>query len=173
MRTRTVLILIATLFVQEAGARAQKPTTLPPADYIEIQQLYARYNMALDSTDAKLLETVWTADGEFFAGNARRKGREMRSAAEAKSERPLVRHMATSITITPSPEGARGTSYLMLVNLQATPPALVGGGFYEDVIVKTPEGWRFKTRRFYSQITPTAPAASAAPGAQPPQSPSR
>jgi hypothetical protein len=146
-------------------SRAQKASKLSPMDYEEIRQLYARYNMAFDSNDAKLLETVFTPDGTFTmgAGNSRQ-ARTMIAPNAVKTARPQVRHMATSITITPSPEGARGTSYLMLVNGQSTPPSVMGTGYYEDELVKTPDGWRFKSRIYYSQ---------SAPAAAPPQTSSR
>src|SRR5262245_12360237 len=128
MRTRIAVLIVGLLVVSAAPARAQKPGTLTTQDYIDIQQLYARYNMAHDSSDAKLLEAVFTPDGEFVSGGNRRSGRGMIAATAVKKDRPQVRHMATSITITPSPEGARGTSYVMLVNGQATPPAITGTG---------------------------------------------
>lgn len=165
MRTRISLLLVGLLVVPAVAAWAQKAGKLSQMDYIEIQQLYAHYNMAVDGNDAKLLETVFTPDGEFISGTAHRKGRELVAATATKRERPQVTHMATSITITPTPEGAHGTSYLMLVNLQTTPPVIRGGGYYEDVIVKTPDGWRFKSRTYYSQAMPPAPA--------PPQNSSR
>jgi hypothetical protein len=165
MRT-TLLVLIATL----AGAGAvwaEQGAPLTVADSLELQQLYARYNMAVDSANAKMLETVFVPDGEFVSGGRTIKGRGLVPATATVKERPQVRHMASSITFTASPEGARGTSYLMLVNLQAMPPAIMGGGYYEDVIVKTPDGWRFKTRNYYSQATPpAAPAQGAAPAPQ-------
>ena len=159
MRRRIAFLLVAPFVVSAGAIRAQTPTTLTTQDYIDIQQLYARYNMAHDSSDAKLLEAVFTPDGEFVSGGNRRSGRGMIAATAVKKERPQVRHMATSITIAPSPEGARGTSYVMLVNGQATPPAISGTGFYEDVIVKTSEGWRFKTRNYFPQSAPAAAQA--------------
>ena len=128
------------------------------ADYMEIQQLYARYNYAFDSSDNKLLATVFTPAGEFVIGETRRKALEI-VKGPAKPQ-PQVFHVATSIMFNASPEGARGKSYVILVNLLATPPAVTGGGSYEDVLVKTSQGWRFKQRAFFSATTPAAPAAS-------------
>ena len=44
-----------------------------------------------------------------------------------------------------TPERATRSAYVILVDLAQT-PAITGGGVYEDVIVRTPEGWRFKKR---------------------------
>lgn len=50
--------------------------------------------------------------------------------------------------ITPTATGAAGSAYLVLANLESTPPSVMGGGVYDDVIVKTSEGWRFKKRTY-------------------------
>jgi hypothetical protein len=56
-----------------------------------------------------------------------------------------VSHLILNLVITPSPEGAKGNSYL--VELGGRDPNRIQRlGNYEDVYVKTAEGWRFKTR---------------------------
>lgn len=57
-------------------------------------------------------------------------------------------------------------AYLMLIDLKKA--TVIGSGIYEDVIVKTPEGWRFKSRVFHNQFAPPAEAAAtpAAPAAK-------
>ena len=56
--------------------------------------------------------------------------------------------MATSSTevITPTREGARGSCYLYELDTKTVPATLVKSGVYDDTLVKTPQGWRFKTR---------------------------
>ncbi len=159
MRTRIGLLFVALLVAAPAVGRAQTPITL--ADYIEIQNLYARYNHAHDSTNRKLLESVFAEDGEFVNNGKPIKGREMINATAVAKDRPVVRHVATSITVDPAPGGVKGTSYVVLVNAQATPPGVMLAGFYEDMLVKTPRGWRFKTRNFYPQAAPPPAAAPA------------
>lgn len=34
----------------------------------------------------------------------------------------------------------------MILNPAATPPAITAAGIYDDTLVKTAEGWRFKKR---------------------------
>ena len=46
--------------------------------------------------------------------------------------------------VVPSPEGARGISYLLMIDGPAN--QIYWAGWYEDVYVKTPKGWRFKSR---------------------------
>jgi hypothetical protein len=53
--------------------------------------------------------------------------------------------------VTPTPEGAAGRAYVAIYDpgkLGQSPDA-GHGGFYDDVYVKTPQGWRFKKRTYY------------------------
>ena len=129
------------------------------SDYIEINHLYAKYAHYVDGSDLRLLTEVFTDDGEFIVGGQARRGPQLKGmVAGPVQERPLAKHFTTNIIITPSPDGARGTAYLLFANLQATPPAITSGGIYEDVIVKTPAGWRIKQRVYTRQIV-SAPSA--------------
>ena len=64
-------------------------------------------------------------------------------------ENPIQTHMTVNAVIEPSPEGAIGKSYLVYPGVQGisgdgTHNGHVGG--YQDVYVKTAQGWRFKKR---------------------------
>ncbi len=56
------------------------------------------------------------------------------------------RHIYTNLRITPAPEGARGFVYFTGLNVSTKPPTTTTSGIYEDTLVKTPDGWRFKKR---------------------------
>jgi hypothetical protein len=47
--------------------------------------------------------------------------------------------------ITATPEGAKGRIYLVQLGMHG-PGSVDRHGGYEDVYVRTPEGWRIKTR---------------------------
>jgi hypothetical protein len=53
----------------------------------------------------------------------------------------LVNHV-----IEPAPGGAIGRVYLVAVGLDGVPGKVEAQGRYEDVYVKTGQGWRFKSR---------------------------
>ena len=136
------------------GAQAQgQPHALTAMDYIEIQQLVARYPYALDTHGANgyLYADLFAPDGTFGAT----KGREA-LAALARSNQPeksgpaATRHFLTNVIITPTPEGAVGRQYNVLIDVGDTtkPSTIDHGGHYEDVYVKTPAGWRFKSRTY-------------------------
>jgi hypothetical protein len=133
---------------------------LTAQDYVEIEQLYARYNHAIDDGDAEGWADTFTADGTFnqFTGREALVGfihawREKRNGANR-------RHWNSNLMITPSAEGASGKVMLMLVDISTTPPSIASMGRYTDVLVKTPGGWRFKNRQVRGD-------AAAAPQAKP------
>jgi uncharacterized protein (TIGR02246 family) len=122
---------------------AQSSATLSAQDYIDIQQLYARYTHAIDASDAEAYAALFTADGSFNNN----KGRDALLAfIKNRKAGVSMRHLNTNLVITPSPEGAKGAVYNMFLNVGETNPTVTGFSKYDDTLVKTPEGWRFKTR---------------------------
>lgn len=166
-RSATLLILCAFLVVVPAGAQqgAKKAPALTPDDYAEIYALYPLYVFTLDGGDGDTLaEKVFTADAIFMDENIGLMviGRdELRNwgkgtpapDAPARVRYDLyprddksVRHTFWNVMIEPAPWGAAARAYL-------------GGGWYHDTLVKTPEGWRFKQRRVtHDYPAPARPA---------------
>ena len=58
--------------------------------------------------------------------------------------------------ITPTDEGADGSTYLMLYNTGVRPPSVIVPAIYHDKLVKTDDGWRFQSR----QVAPDSQADS-------------
>ena len=56
------------------------------------------------------------------------------------------RHVYTNLRITPTPDGARGFVYFNQLYVSTLPPTTSVTGIYEDTLVKTADGWRFKKR---------------------------
>jgi hypothetical protein len=143
MRTRlvcTVTLVVGAVALALAGQ--QSVGKLSPEDYIEIEQLYARYNHLIDSGDAEGYASLFTPDGSFNAN----KGHDALVQFIRNRNAPNLRHWNTNLVITPTAEGARGAVYLMFLNVAGRPAAVGNAGKYEDTLVKTPQGWRFKTR---------------------------
>jgi hypothetical protein len=159
--------LMTRVGVQSPEKPAQKPVKvmkLTALDYIEIQQLVARYAWANDTcgNNGYNYADLYTADGWFGAsrngklGN-KSQGREKLAEAAgggsrgcAKLQRPegLWIHDIVNLIIEPSEEGATGKSRLVYpalrgVSFDAEHAGHVGG--YEYVFVKTANGWRFKS----------------------------
>jgi hypothetical protein len=150
------------------GVSAEGAGALTTQDYLDIQKLYARYAMAADRQDGKSWSETFTPDGEFYApftikeNNNTLKGRDQIAAflKGPARERPAIRHFYSNITINPAPTGATGNAYMILTNLESNPPSISGGGFYEDVIVKTGDGWRFKKRTYIATLPKPAQTTS-------------
>jgi SnoaL-like domain len=141
--------------------------TLSTQDYFEIQQLYARYNIAIDSGDAEGWAATFTPDGVFntFSGHDALVGfiktwREKLNGATRK-------HWNNNLQVTGNSKEASATTYLMLVDLSTKPPSILMTGSYTDSLVKTKDGWRFTKRMTKSDVT----APPAAPVAPPPPLP--
>jgi hypothetical protein len=151
-----------------AGAGAAKPT-LTAMDYIEIQQLVARYPFELNSSrdNGYAMADLFTDDA-IFCGRLVlfSQGREA-IAALARGRRGgsttlRTAHFSTNHIIEPSPEGAIGKQYLVVLNIgeDGRPSSVNQGGHYDDVYVKTPKGWRFKLRNYMpSGWSPPQPCA--------------
>ena len=173
---------------QSGGKAASNVATLTAMDYIQIKQLANRFAFAYDTAAAGGCELadLFTPDGEFQPDKV--KGRDQLAALARYGEHGPFRTSLYTMNhiIEPSPEGARGKQYVVEIrhdnNIPSVPPGesqwnLVGqkrgevtsiGGHYEDVYVKTADGWRFKRREFIaSQGGPSPKPASAPPPAFP------
>ncbi len=143
------LVALASLTLSSRALDAQG--SLTPADYTEIQQLYAKYNMAIDSGDAAGWAGTFTNDGTFMKS----KGTEdLKKFAQGfyTQFKGNARHWNSNLVITPSADGAKGSCYLQL--LDVTTKAIVTSGTYNDSLVKTPAGWRFKERTVKGDVPP-------------------
>ena len=162
-------VIIAVLLAIPAGwavhAQKSRPATLTAADYIEIQQLVARYSYALDmhGGDGSAYAALFTRDGSFGT-EAKGTAQLAELAAQTNKDRSgpkYTRHFVTNVVITPSPAGATGRSFLVGLDVSETgqPTTITHGGHYDDVYVKTPEGWRIKSRTYTPSAIGPQPAA--------------
>jgi hypothetical protein len=148
----------AAVHAQQAGA--EKPRALTTQDYIDIQQLNARYAVAIDecTNNGYDYAALYAADGWFTASRngklgTKWQGRDKlaeaaRGSMKSCDEVPWkgIKHMYVNHVIAPSPEGATGRIDLIAIGLDGDPHKVEHQGHYEDVYVKTPNGWLFKSR---------------------------
>jgi hypothetical protein len=167
MRSRaTLAVLIAMSAVLSPQAHAQsteaEQSELTALDYFEIQQLVARYARAIDtcSNNGYDYADLFTDDGVFipsFDGRAGApiQGRERLATISGGGENECrnvpwidqgVRHIYTNHIITPTSDGAAGYVDMLMIGLGGDPNKIEYDGHYEDIYVRTPEGWRFKQR---------------------------
>jgi hypothetical protein len=146
---------------------------LPAQDYADIMQLYARQTRGMDfgPADGSLWAGVFTPDGEFSSPSAKKwaaaqgLGRDVivgRKELQAFAANNLQRsggtgghHWNGNVLVEPSAGGARASVYLLMVSTRdrSQAPETTVAGLYEDLLVKTADGWRIK-RRVFQQAAP-------------------
>ena len=174
----TICAVMLTLAIvqtqQKAAGSSSKAVVLTAQDYIEIEQLVARYAYAIDKCTNSGYDyaDLYTPDGVFsiadengVLGTARFEGRDRLAEAagggkggcidpKTAPDRYSMSHIVANHVITPTAEGAKGKSYLLVVGFgdptaketARQPVRAYAWGGYNDVYVKTAKGWRFKSR---------------------------
>jgi len=142
-----------------SDSRRANPGTLSAEDYIEIQQLVARYPYALDQNpdDGLSYANLFTPEAVFRQPRTEGRQNLATMASRAPHGAKYTRHFLANHVIEAATDGAVGKQYLVAVDIgeSGQPSSIFLGGHYEDVYAKTPEGWRFKTRTFIASATGT------------------
>lgn len=143
--------LVLTGMAWRYGQEGSAAGTLTTQDYLDIQQLYSRYYHTIDAGASEAWADTFTSDGVF---NTNTRGRDalIESNRRGGSTRPL-RHWHSNLTIEPTAEGAKGSAYVMQIDITTKPPSISTYSRYDDTLVKTPKGWRFKIRQRSSDTT--------------------
>jgi hypothetical protein len=152
------------------AAMAQAPAALTAMDHIEIQQLVSKFGFALDycTNGGRDFADLFAEDGSYAidAGdgtprvfNTREQlerlagGPDCASVKPGPTETPAgrsnVRHVSENLVVEAAPNGAKGKSYAIYpANKGRFIDAESAGqvGIFVDEYVKTPNGWRFKSR---------------------------
>jgi len=185
------VIALTVVGLASAQGRGAAPT-LTTQDYIDIQQLAARYAFLIDTCTAGGYEfaDLFTPDGEFsvsqqwgVAGGRKTTGRAALVDAAGgdgkggcKDPKTTlgygISHISVNHVITPAPGGAVGRSYLLAIGVGGDPTTIERQGGYEDVYVKTADGWRFKSRvHVFPNLRESVQFGPRGRGVQPPASP--
>lgn len=167
-RSTASALAVATLFTIPLSSSAQEPVELTALDYIEIQQLVSKYARAIDtcSNNGYDYADLYTPDGIFMPSVAGRsvpgvQGRERLAEVSGGGSNGCenvpwieqgVIHIYTNHIIMPTPDGATGTVDMMMIGLGGDPNKIEYDGYYEDIYVKTAEGWRFKQRTHHALL---------------------
>ena len=121
-------------------------------DLVAIQQLYARYNHAIDFGDAEAWAACLTPDGRMIAkGTGDFQGTEALTAfAKSMAAQINGRHWTNNLLVEGSGAGATAKCYLLFVRNGAAghAPSVVLSGVYTDTLAKGPSGWKFAARDF-------------------------
>lgn len=165
----TAVLVVAAFWVGRAQTGgmtvAAQGAALTAQDYAEITQLINRYAYGIDTCGGNGFDyaNVFTPDGVFIDRNSdagyAAGGRVLARGRQALAE--LIgggargcktkqvwndwSHLMLNHEITATPEGARGRIYLVQLGMKG-PGTIERHGGYEDVYVKTGEGWRIQSR---------------------------
>src|SRR3954468_15533680 len=156
MMRKLIALIGVLLCCGTAWVSAQKAGKLTSDDLVEIQQLYARYNWALDSGDAEGYASTFTPDG-VFNNNVGHDAIVKFANTFHTGIGSHLHHWNTNLMILPTADGASGQVYLVLVDFATKPASIFTSATYSDELVKTAQGWRFKKR---ATKTDTLPASA-------------
>jgi SnoaL-like domain len=131
-------------------------TTMTAADYIEIQQLLARYPYALDTGQRKgqMWVDLFTKDGKFGTSQGQEALLKIAWQHRPGQGPSYSRNFPQSVVITPTAEGATGKMLTYVIDVgegQGKPSPILHGDHYEDTYVRTSDGWRIKHRTVYTK----------------------
>lgn len=137
--------LAVMLLAVPATAPAQQAATLSAADRADIQRLSARYAETLAACAAADYAALFAPDGYFGSGFRGRVQGADKLVELVRSERHCTGAGSRPVGAVPTAEVKASASgavgYVPLPN---------DGGAYEDVYVKTPQGWRFQSRTYFT-----------------------
>jgi hypothetical protein len=170
MRKIIAMAALSVTVLAIAGTFAQQPTSPTPVltalDYLEIEQLVYRYGYALDTgaDNGFAYADLYAADATFTGTNQGPSGRTYqgreRLAALARGGKRgpnFVSHYVTNVVIEPAPGGAVGRTYVGILDIgnggNGAKSKVDHGGLYNDVYVKTAQGWRFKSRSYFESTS--------------------
>jgi hypothetical protein len=170
MRNVVTTAALSVILLGFSGTFAQEATSPTPVltalDYLEIEQLVYRYGYALDTgaDNGFAYAELYAPDATFTGTNQgpsgrTYQGRERLAALSRGGKRGpnFVSHYVTNVVIEPAPGGAVGRTYVGILEIgnggNGARSKVDHGGLYNDVYVKTAQGWRFKSRSFFESTS--------------------
>ncbi len=128
-------------------------------DRAQIGDVLARYSTALDTRDWDALQTVFTTDAEcdYGALGSPRGVTEIAGLISATiGSLDATQHLIGNVIVAVDGDAATADCYLISQHLRAGTPGgdhYLLGGRYRDELVRTPEGWRIRSRTLHRMWT--------------------
>jgi uncharacterized protein (TIGR02246 family) len=121
------------------------------SDRITIQELIAKYNLAIDNKNIDEWTNTWTDDGIWTTTFGEAKGKtELNNMIDQVTNEFASgkRHLSTNIIIDDAQNNmASAKSYITVIEAKKT-PEVVASGTYSDILKKNNNGeWKFVQRK--------------------------
>jgi 3-phenylpropionate/cinnamic acid dioxygenase small subunit len=135
--------------------RMSNSTTLEDKD--AIRELLARYCFLLDGFRLGEFAALFASDGEWISRNGSATGPEaierlLRGLVPEPAPGKRRKHFTANIIIDLAGDSAKVISNFLVVRDSEKGPAIAVAGTYDDMVVRTAEGWKFKSRRLSHDI---------------------
>ena len=123
-----------------------------PNDFVELQQLLSRYCHIVDAKAWDQLDQIFADDASVTVTGVypTSTGIADLRALYARMNHPVAHTSSTLIVVESSHDDARLASKWVTVRADG----LTGTGVYEDVVVRTPDGWRIRERVAKPAVAP-------------------
>jgi uncharacterized protein (TIGR02246 family) len=127
---------------------------LTTADKLQIQELGARYNHAIDYGHPEAWADCFTPDGCFISPQGQQDGRDALIAFAAASAASALsaRHWTNNWVIAGSGDDATATCYLNLINAHNAGASIVTG-LYRDRLRRVDGVWKFTERNVATDLS--------------------
>ena len=119
-------------------------------DKLEIQELAARYNHAVDSGDGAAYAATFTDDGVMAAGEMKLEGRDAleQFAKGFGQSQNSPRHVISNIVVEGDGDHATLRAYIQMFVMDNGRQQIATAGKYNDDLIKKDGKWRFVRREF-------------------------
>ncbi|HYJ00618.1 MAG TPA: nuclear transport factor 2 family protein [Nitrososphaeraceae archaeon] len=136
---------------QSSSKVEQTSSTITIEDKINIQELIAKHNIALDNKNIDDWTNAWTDDGVWSTpfGEAKGKTELKNMINQVTSEFASgKRHLSTNIIIEDAPNNmVNAKSYLIVTEAKKTPEVVASGTYIDSLKKDANSKWKFVQRR--------------------------
>ena len=126
-------------------------------DKDNIRELLARYCFLLDGYRLGEFAALFVADGEWISRNGTAKGpadieRLLRGLVPEPAPGKRRKHFTANIIVDLAGDSATVVSNFLVVRDSDAGPVIAVAGTYDDIVMRTADGWKFKSRRLSHDI---------------------
>jgi uncharacterized protein (TIGR02246 family) len=122
--------------------------SLTATDRLDVQELIATYNWAMDAYDADLLVSTYIPDGVFVGGAGTFTGHDELREQVAMQHHANSQQFTSNYTLRREGDAILASCYCIIVVQEGEKSFIQISGYYHDRIVRHDGRWRFASRRF-------------------------